>query len=92
MVITASVVIFAIFWMSLIGGETLADRGYVGPALAMWLPNLVLLPFGIVMVSRMSRQVATARAGGWDDLFFTLSRWIRGPFRKLESSTTGPPA
>jgi len=92
MVITASVVIFAIFWMSLIGGETLADRGYVGPALAMWLPNLVLLPFGIVMVSRMSRQVATARAGGWDDLFFTLSRWIRGPFRKLESSTAGPPA
>ncbi len=92
MVITASVVIFAIFWMSLIGGETLADRGYVGPALAMWLPNLVLLPFGIVMVSRMSRQVATARAGGWDDLFFTLSRWIRGPFRKLGSSTAGPSA
>jgi lipopolysaccharide export system permease protein len=82
MVITASVVIFAIFWMSLIGGETLADRGYVSPALAMWLPNLVLLPIGIVMVGRMSRQVATARAGGWDDLIFTLTRWIRQPFQK----------
>ena len=79
MVITASVTIFAIFWMSLIGGETLADRGHVGPALAMWLPNLILLPIGLFMVSRMSRQVATARAGGWDDLFFTLVSWIRRP-------------
>ncbi len=40
MVITASVVIFALFWASLIGGETLADKGYVSPALAMWLPEL----------------------------------------------------
>jgi len=89
MVITASVVIFAIFWMSLIGGETLADRGYMSPAMSMWLPNLILLPIGILMVGRMSRQVATARAGGWDDLFFTLTRWIRGPFQKPEPAAQG---
>ena len=83
MVITASVVIFAIFWMSLIGGETLADRGNVSPAIAMWLPNILLLPIGLLMVARMSRQVATARAGGWDDLFFTLLNGIRGSARKL---------
>jgi lipopolysaccharide export system permease protein len=77
MVITASVVIFAIFWVSLIGGETLADRGYVSPGIAMWLPNILLLPIGIIMVMRMSRQVATARAGGWDDLLFTLLNGIR---------------
>ena len=90
MVITASVVIFAIFWMSLIGGETLADRGYVSPATSMWLPNLILLPIGIVMVGRMSRQVATARAGGWDDLLFTLTRWVRQPFRKFGPAATEP--
>jgi lipopolysaccharide export system permease protein len=90
MVITASVVIFAIFWVSLIGGETLADRGYVSPAMSMWLPNLLLLPTGILMVSRMSRQVATARAGGWDDLFFTLTRWIRRPLQKGEPIEAGP--
>jgi lipopolysaccharide export system permease protein len=83
MVITVSVVIFAIFWMSLIGGETLADRGYVSPAIAMWLPNILLLPIGLLMVARMSRQVATARAGGWDDLFSTLLNGIRGSVRKL---------
>ena len=90
MVITASVLIFAIFWMSLIGGETLADRGYVSPATAMWLPNLLLLPIGLIMVSRMSKQVATARAGGWDDLFFTLMNGARKPVQRLLRLKGGP--
>ncbi len=82
MVITASVVIFAIFWVSLIGGETLADRGHVSPALAMWLPNLIILPVSLILVSRMARQVATARAGGWDDLLFTLMGLVRKPIHR----------
>jgi lipopolysaccharide export system permease protein len=92
MVITASVLIFAVFWVSLIGGETLADRGYMSPAMSMWLPNLVLLPFGVLMVSRMSRQVATARAGGWDDLFFTITKVARRPFRRPATIEASPPA
>jgi len=83
MVITASVVIFTIFWASLIGGETLADDGYVSPALAMWLPNLILLPIGILMVRRISTRVATARGGGWDDLVFTLVSGIKKPFLRF---------
>jgi lipopolysaccharide export system permease protein len=83
MVTTASVVIFAIFWACLIGGETLADDGYVSPALAMWLPNILLLPVGMVMVARISSQVATARGGGWDDLIFTVLTALRRPFSKL---------
>jgi lipopolysaccharide export system permease protein len=83
MVITVSVVIFAIFWVSLIGGEALADRGYVGPAMAMWAPNLLLFPYGVYLVRGMSRQVATARGGGWEDLFFTLANGIRRPLRSV---------
>lgn len=88
MVITASVVIFAIFWASLIGGETLADDGYVSPALAMWLPNLILLPVGVLLVKRISTQVATARGGGWDDLIFTVVSGIKKPFRHLHRGGT----
>jgi len=86
MVVTASVVIFALFWTSLIGGETLADDGYVSPALAMWLPNLVFLPLGILMVRRISSQVATARAGGWDDLTFTLVSFLKRPFSRASGA------
>ena len=89
MVTTASVAIFAIFWACLIGGETLADDGYVSPALAMWLPNILLLPIGILMVARISSQVATARGGGWDDLIFTAVTAIRRPFSKLARRDRG---
>jgi lipopolysaccharide export system permease protein len=89
MVITASVLIFALFWACLIGGEALSDDGYVSPALAMWLPNLILLPIGIILVRRISTQVATARGGGWDDLIFTFVTGIRKPFRQLVGKRRG---
>jgi len=83
MVISVSIMIFAVFWACLIGGETLADDGYVAPWLAMWFPNLVLFPLGIFMMGRISSQVATARGGGWDDLWFTLASGILRPFRRI---------
>ena len=39
-----SIVVFIVYYLLLIGGEQLADRSLVAPALAMWLPNIV---FGI---------------------------------------------
>jgi lipopolysaccharide export system permease protein len=87
MVVTASVVIFALFWTSLIGGETLADDGYVSPALAMWLPNMILLPLGVLLVTRISSQVATARAGGWDDLTFSVLSALKRPFKRNPGET-----
>ncbi len=40
---------FIIYWVFLIGGEEFADRGLLSPVLSMWLPNLVLGLFGILM-------------------------------------------
>ncbi len=45
-----SLVFFLFYWMFLIGGEELADRGFVPPAVAMWAPNLVFGVLGIVLV------------------------------------------
>lgn len=43
--VAVSLIFFFAFWMFLIGGEELADRGFVPPGIAMWTPNVV---FGIV--------------------------------------------
>ena len=40
---------FIIYWIFLISGEEFADRGFLSPALSMWLPNLVLGPLGLFM-------------------------------------------
>ena len=54
-----SLFFFWIYWMFLIGGEELADRGYIPPPLAMWAPNLVFALAGWGLL----RVVAYDRAG-----------------------------
>ncbi len=42
-----SFLVFTVYYIFLIGGEELARRGYISPALAMWFPNVL---FGILSV------------------------------------------
>lgn len=52
-----SLAFFILYWAGLIGGESLADRGVVEPAVAMWGPNAILGLLGVWLVSRMGRDV-----------------------------------
>lgn len=72
MVIGASVAIFAVYWLSLIGGERLADRGLMTPFWSMWIPNFIFLAVGIWMTARMGREISSTRGGGWEDLLRTV--------------------
>ncbi|HZD06183.1 MAG TPA: LptF/LptG family permease, partial [Longimicrobiales bacterium] len=83
LVIAASSGIFAVYWMGLIGGESLADRGVAPPAITMWIPNLVFTALGLWMFKRMGREAATTRGGGWEDLFYTIRSGLTRPFRRL---------
>jgi len=44
-----SLVFFWAYWMFLIGGEELADRGLLPPSLAMWAPNLFFGALGLAL-------------------------------------------
>ena len=74
-----SLAFFILYWAGLIGGESLADRGIVRPALAMWGPNLVLGLLGVWLVSRMGRDVQ----------FFPW-QWIKGSVRRLRPAKALP--
>jgi lipopolysaccharide export system permease protein len=78
LVIAASSAIFAVYWVGLIAGEDVAERGLAPPWVTMWAPNMIFLTLGLIMVQRMGREAATMRGGGWDDLWWTLSK----PFRR----------
>jgi lipopolysaccharide export system permease protein len=51
-----SVLFFLVYWAFLIGGEDLADRGFITPAMAMWAPNLLMGILGFVLVIRTIRE------------------------------------
>ena len=68
LVIGASVFVFAIYYVGLIGGEDLGDRLIVSPFISMWGPNLLFGAFGLAGLWVMRRASPTARGGGWSDL------------------------
>jgi lipopolysaccharide export system permease protein len=77
LVIGASLVIFALFYVSLTAGEQLADRGVISPALAMWFPNVVVLIAGILGLFRVNKEFGSTRGGDLGDLVDLLSGLFR---------------
>jgi lipopolysaccharide export system permease protein len=47
-----SILFFVIYYIFLVGGEELADRGYISSFWGMWLPNIVFFVVGIVLTQR----------------------------------------
>ncbi|HKJ03553.1 MAG TPA: LptF/LptG family permease [Longimicrobiales bacterium] len=87
MVVAASTGIFAIYWMGLIGGESLADRRVAGPVVTMWISNVVFTVVGLLLVSRMGRAGATVRGGGgWEEMWARIRERFGGRARARSGS------
>jgi lipopolysaccharide export system permease protein len=63
LVIGASLVAFALYYVCLIAGETLADKLILNPIIAMWLANVIFTIAGLILLVRVQRSGATARGG-----------------------------
>lgn len=57
-----SIAIILIYYVMINNGEHLADSGKIGPAVAMWTPNLVLLSLGIYLLIRANRDSGGRRS------------------------------
>jgi lipopolysaccharide export system permease protein len=62
-----SIAFFVVYYLFLIGGEKLADRGYLPPAVAMWAANVLMGALGVHMLVRLTRETT----------FFRLPRFAR---------------
>lgn len=47
---------YILYWVCLIGGEKLADRGLIAPWLGMWLANIIIGSIGLVLTVRVSNE------------------------------------
>src|SRR5438105_8128044 len=59
-----SIAIILIYYVMINNGEHLADTGKIGPAVAMWTPNLALLALGIYLLIRANRDTGAQRSEG----------------------------
>ena len=72
LVIGASAGIFGLYYVGLIGGESLADKLLITPFWAMWTPNVLMTAVGLGLFLRLGREHATGRGDGWTERLATL--------------------
>lgn len=78
MVIAASVGIFFVYWMGLIGGERFADQGQVNPVIAMWASNVALLLSALFFLWNVGDRISTNRGSAWSELVARFRRPASG--------------
>jgi lipopolysaccharide export system permease protein len=73
---TLSLGFFVLYYACLIGGEKLADRDLLSPAVGMWIANVLIGLFGLLLTIRVARETIVI------DWSFALQliprRWRRG--------------
>jgi lipopolysaccharide export system permease protein len=86
LVIGVSLLVFALYYVGLIGGESLANEGLIPPFWAMWGTNVILTIVGVVLFLRMGQDSTSNRGGDWSDrLDALLAKFGRGPQARLRS-------
>jgi len=72
--LTVSLVFILLYYIFLLGGEQLADRGAMSPVVAMWTPNAVLGALGIYLTIRSIREGTPVRLPDLKPLIRFFSR------------------
>jgi lipopolysaccharide export system permease protein len=56
MAIGLSILFFLVYYICLIGGEKLADRGFLSPVFAMWSPNVLFGVLAVLLLRAAARE------------------------------------
>jgi lipopolysaccharide export system permease protein len=75
-VIGVSFVVFAVYYVGLIGGESLANNNLMSPFWAMWLDNVFFLVVALLLISRMGREGVTSRGGSMGEMVDATRAWF----------------
>ena len=52
---------FLIYYVLLISGEEMADRGFLTPAIGMWTPNFIILFIAIILIIYTAKEKTIIR-------------------------------
>jgi lipopolysaccharide export system permease protein len=70
--IGVSLGVFGLYYVGLIGGETLARGGWLSPFWAMWTPNIILVLIGGYLTARLGSEGTTTRGSETTELLHRL--------------------
>ncbi|MGH9422915.1 MAG: LptF/LptG family permease, partial [Thermoanaerobaculia bacterium] len=71
--IGVSLVVFGIYYVGLIAGESLARRGMLPPVVSMWIANVVFGLIALVLLARLGMESGSSRSGDLREVLETIS-------------------
>jgi lipopolysaccharide export system permease protein len=75
--IGVSLFVFALYYVCLIAGESIAKRGLMPAVVSMWMANVIFALIALWMLSKMGQEGSTARGGDMKDMFGAIKGSIR---------------
>ncbi len=75
--IGVSLFVFALYYVCLIAGESIAKRGLMPAVVSMWMANAIFALIALWMLARMGQEGSTARGGDMREMFGTIRGTIR---------------
>lgn len=73
--IGVSIGVFGLYYVALIGGQSLGNRGIVQPALAMWGANILFGAAGVLLLVKLGTETATSRGGDAREMLDSFRAW-----------------
>ena len=75
--IGVSLFVFALYYVCLIAGESIAKRGMMPAVISMWMANVIFALIALWLLSRMGKEGSTSRGGDMREMFGTVKGFIR---------------
>ena len=75
--IGVSLFVFALYYVCLIAGESIAKRGMMPAVVSMWMANVIFTLIALWLLAKMGQEGATARGGDMKEFFGTIKGTIR---------------
>ncbi|MDP9204771.1 MAG: LptF/LptG family permease [Gemmatimonadota bacterium] len=75
--IGVSLFVFALYYICLIAGESIAKRGLMPAVVSMWMANVIFALIALWMLAKMGQEGSTARGGDMREMFGAIRGTIR---------------
>jgi lipopolysaccharide export system permease protein len=83
LVISVSLSVFALYYVGLIAGQSLAENGTLSPFWSMWMANILFTIVGLFLLARMGKESGSSRGGDMREMFDMLRTWCAGCLRRI---------
>jgi lipopolysaccharide export system permease protein len=75
--IGVSLFVFALYYVCLIAGESIAKRGLMPAVVSMWMANVIFALIALLMLAKIGQEGSTARGGDMREMLGAIRGTIR---------------